>query len=350
MRLQARTATEGIKSSDTGTCAIGSTMLNRRTQLSLTLVAGLVLAAGIAAHAGFSTVVEVLQRLGAAELVWLCVMQMGSVVLCGCAWWIFTHGASFLACSAARFVRDGTSSVLAILPGMGEVAGMRALTLFGARASNAAGSGVIDLATEILAQILFTLAGVVALVALLGRAELDHAVGIAVACVVPVGLAYAGYRTEPVRSAVMRFIVRVERHFGLAEWGFGAEAGRTVATLWNDRPRLVAGTVIHFAAWMLSALQIWYAAHALEAPLSPLAALALAALVHAARGALFVVPWGAGVQEVGFVVAGAALGLDEPTAIAMSLAFRVRDTLLALPALLLWGAAELREVWLARKA
>ena len=56
------------------------------------------------------------------------------------------------------------------------------------------------------------------------------------------------------------------------------------------------------------------------------------------------VPWGAGVQEVGFAVAGAALGLDEPPAFAMSLAFRARDTLLALPALLLWAVAELRDL------
>jgi len=242
-------------------------MLNRRMQVSLALVAGLALAAGIAAHAGFSTVVDVLQRLGGVELVWLCLMQLGSVVLCGWAWWIFTHGASALACTAARFVRDGASSVVAIIPGMGEIAGMRALTLFGARASNAAGSGVIDLATEILAQILFTLAGVVALVVLLGRAELDHALGMAAASVLPLLVGYVGYRTERIRKPVMRFVLRVERHFGLAEWGFGVEAGRTVATLWQDRPRLVTGTLIHFAAWMLSALQVWYAALALEAPL-----------------------------------------------------------------------------------
>ncbi len=325
-------------------------MLNRHAQLSLALVVGLALAVAVAAHAGLQTVLDVLQRLGALELFWLGALQMGSVVLCGWAWWIFTAGASLLACTAARFVRDGASSVVAIIPGMGEVAGMRALTLFGARAGNAAGSGVIDLATEILAQILFTLAGVVALVAVLGRGEFDHAVGIAVAAVLPLAIGYAGYRIERIRKPVTRFIVRVERHYGLAEWGFGVEAGRTVAALWRDRPRLLAGTLLHFAAWMLSASQIWYAALALEAPLSPLAALALAAIVHAARGALFVVPWGAGVQEAGFLVAGVALGLDEPTAIAMSLAFRVRDTLLALPALLLWGAAELREVWLARKA
>ncbi|MDB5558613.1 MAG: rane protein [Enterovirga sp.] len=325
-------------------------MLNRRTQLSLALIAGLALAIGLAAHAGLSTILEVMGRLGAAEFAWLCIMQMGSVLLCGVAWWIFTSGASLTACTAARFVRDGASSVVAIIPGMGEIAGIRALTLFGARAGNAAGSGAIDLATEIVAQILFTLAGVVALVAVLGRAELDHAVGIAAASLLPLLLAYLALRSAWLRKAATRCLARLDRRFDLARWGLGAEAGRTVALLWQDRTRLAAGVLLHFLAWLLSALQIWYAAWALDIALPPLASLALAALVHAARGVLFVVPWGAGVQEVGFLVAGVALGIDEPTAIAMSLAFRVRDTLLALPALLLWGVAELREVWLARKA
>ncbi len=325
-------------------------MLTRRTHISLALIVGLALAFGLALRAGLGTVADVLARLGAVELLWLGAMQMGSVLLCGWAWWIFTSGASLLACSAARFVRDAAAGTVAIIPGMGEVAGIRALTLFGARAGNAAGSGVVDLATEILAQVLFTLAGVVALVAVLGRAELDHAIGIAVASVLPLVLAYLGYRIERVRKWLVRFVLRAERHFGLAEWGLGAEAGRTVAALWQDRPRLVAGILLHFAAWMLAALQIWYAALALDAPLSPLASLALAALVHAAKGALFMVPWSAGVQEAGFVVSGVALGLDEPTAIAMSLAFRVRDILLAVPALLLWAIAELREVWLARRS
>ena len=324
-------------------------MLNRRMQVSLALVAGLALAAGIAAHAGLPAVMAVLGRLGAGELAWLCAQQMGSVLLCGWAWWIFTQGASFVACAAARFVRDGTSSVLAIVPGMGEVAGMRALTLFGARAGNAAGSGVVDLATEILAQVLFTLAGLVALVAVLGRAELHHAAAIAAATLLPLVVIYAACRSTGVRGALTRLVARLKQRFGLARWQLGVDAMQTVGALWRDRPRLAAGTLIHLAAWMLAALQIWYAAQALDSPLMPLSALALAAIVHAARGALFVVPWGAGVQEVGFVVAGAALGLDEPTAIAMSLAFRVRDTLLALPALLLWAVAELREVWLARK-
>lgn len=325
-------------------------MLNRRTQISLALAAGLALLVGLTVRAGLGTVLAVLQRLGGMDLVWLCAMQLGSVLLCGLAWWTFTEDASLVAVTAARFVKDGASSVLAIVPGVGEAAGMRALTLFGAQAGHAAGSGVVDILTEIMAQFLFTLIGIAALVGVVGGTEAGGALGIAAGTILPLAMAYAGIRSVRIRAVLTRLARGLERRFRLRQNRLVHDAGSTVVALWQDRPRLVAGTAIHLSAWMLSAVQVWYAAGALAAPLSPLASLALAAMVYAARGALFVVPWGAGVQEFGFVVAGVALGLDEPTAIALSLAVRVRDVLLAVPALLLWGAAELREAWLARRA
>lgn len=325
-------------------------MLNRRAQVSLGLLAGLALTILAASLAGLTPVLAAMRRVSPGELGLLCAIQLVSVLLCGVAWWIFTERAGLLACTAARFVRDGASSILAVLPGVGEVAGARALTLFGSRAGDAAGSSVVDLATEIGAQVLFTLLGIVALVAVLGRAELGHAAAVAAATLLPLGALCAAYRSVRVRRALLAAAARLDRRFGFSRWSLGIDAAGTVRTLWADRPRLVAGTLIHLAAWAVSAVQIWVGAAMLDAALSPPAALALAAIVHAARGALFMVPWGAGVQEVGFAVAGAALGLDEASAVAMSLAFRVRDTVLALPALAIWMAAEAVEAWRARRA
>jgi hypothetical protein len=53
---------------------------------------------------------------------------------------------------------------------------------------------------------------------------------------------------------------------------------------------------------------------------------------------------GAGIQEAGFVLVGAVLGIDEAAAIAFSLVLRARDVLLGAPAVLLWSAAELRQL------
>lgn len=323
-------------------------MLTRRTQVSLGLVPGLALTIVAASYAGLGPVLAALQRISPGELGLLCAVQLVSVLLCGFAWWIFTDRAGLVACTAARFVRDGVSSVLAVVPGVGEVAGARALTLFGTRAGDAAGSSVVDLATEIGGQVLFTLAGVAALAVVLGRDELGNAVAVGAATIVPGAALLAACRSRRARDAVRAFATRLDRRFGFAEWGLGVEAARTIRALWRDKPRLAAGTLIHLAAWLVSAVQVWAGAAMLDAPMSPLASLALSATVHAVRGALFVVPWGAGVQEVGFVVAGAALGLDEASAVAMSLAFRVRDIVLALPALALWTVAEAVDLWRAR--
>jgi hypothetical protein len=55
------------------------------------------------------------------------------------------------------------------------------------------------------------------------------------------------------------------------------------------------------------------------------------------------VPMGAGVQELSFVLVGSLLGVAEANAIALSLVLRARDIALGLPAVLAWFAAEARE-------
>ena len=149
-------------------------------------------------------------------------------------------------------------------------------------------------------------------------------------------------------GAMERIIVRVARAFNLSEVAADLNIARNVHALYGRHRRIALAVVVHLAAWIMGAVQVWAAAQAMDRPLSPEAALALESLVYAARGALFIVPWGAGVQEGGFVLVGAVLGLDAAGAIALSLVLRARDALLGTPAVLLWYAAEGRERWLKR--
>src|SRR4029077_2342357 len=69
----------------------------------------------------------------------------------------------------ARWLRDSTGNLLAILPAAGEVIAARELTFYGIRLSLAGATTVIDLTIEILSQLLFTLLGLGFLLA--GRPE-----------------------------------------------------------------------------------------------------------------------------------------------------------------------------------
>jgi hypothetical protein len=67
-------------------------------------------------------------------------------------------------------------------------------------------------------------------------------------------------------------------------------------------------------------------------------ALLLESLGQAVRTAAFVVPGALGVQEGGYLVLGTALGLTPQTALALSLAKRVREIVLGVPGLIAWQA------------
>ena len=62
----------------------------------------------------------------------------------------------------------------------------------------------------------------------------------------------------------------------------------------------------------------------------------LESLGRALRTAAFAIPGAVGVQEGGFIVFGALLGLPAGAALSLSLAKRVRELLLGLPGLLAW--------------
>lgn len=66
------------------------------------------------------------------------------------------------------------------------------------------------------------------------------------------------------------------------------------------------------------------------------------ALSQAIKAAAFPVPSGLGVQEGGLVLVCGLFGIDAGTALALSLARRVPDVVLGLPALLVWQNLEAR--------
>jgi len=97
--------------------------------------------------------------------------------------------------------------------------------------------------------------------------------------------------------------------------------------------------------WQLSglvagSLESWLILRWLGHPLSFGGALALESLTQAARSIFFLIPAGLGVQEMGLIGFGSLLGLDGGTAIALSLAKRVREILFCLPALAVWQMIE----------
>jgi hypothetical protein len=91
----------------------------------------------------------------------------------------------------------------------------------------------------------------------------------------------------------------------------------------------------------MSGVQMYLAARVLGFDLSLFGALVVESAATSARVIVFFVPGGLVMQEAGAVLAGAAMGLAAPQALALSLVLRLRDLCFGL-ALALWPALEYR--------
>jgi putative membrane protein len=316
------------------------------TRLSLALFAalGVGAVAALAIYAGLGTVYRAFDDLGWSGLAGICVLQAVSMAMCATAWKAVADDATFLFCLTARFIRAGVSNLAGVVPTIGEVAGARTLSLLGIRAGVAAASTVVDAAIESLAQAIYTIIGIIPLVFLVRPAEMTRWLAVIAIATGPIFAVFVITRRRNALGLAEQLIALIARTLGFSEINF--DLSRNVLDIYRCRRHVLIALLLHFAGWFMSAVQLWAAARFLGRPLSPGDALALQSLAYAAKGALFFVPWGLGVQEGTFVLVGAVLGIDAASALAFSLILRARDILLGFPAILIWYGIEGRQRWL----
>ncbi len=314
-------------------------MLKRLVMPALFL-AGVALATALAVHAGVKPTLQAISAIGWRGLAEVGVLQLISLVICAAAWWAVADGAGLTACCAARWIRDGASNLIGFIPAIGEGISARALTVFGSSAGGAAAATIVDVAVEALAQALYTVAAFLLLLPHLTLVQTPQWTLIVALSVIPVLGMYAITRHAGALALSQRIGMRLARLFGVQEGAGGFSLAETVQAIYRRRGRIAAAFALHMAAWIAGAVQVWVAARLLPHPLGFADSIALAGLVAAARSAFFLVPWAAGVQEGGFLLVGAALGMPPSSAIALSLILRARDVLVGAPAILLWYLAE----------
>jgi putative membrane protein len=315
-----------------------------KTGLFLAAMAGIALATCLVLYYGLAEVGDAFLTAGWRGIAAITAVHLISLVFCALAWRVLMTVSKpphvdmlFL---WARWVRDSVGNVLAIVPGAGEVAGARELSLHSVRLGVAAGTTVVDMTTEMLSQLLYTLIGL----ALLFAYHPDEksawwaAAGLAVATVAVVGFLIAQ------RNGLIRFLETLPARLGLTQTWEGLPAAESVHTaiqsIYQHTGRVVASVGLHLLAWIAGAAETWIALWFMGHPLSVVDVISLESLVFALRTAAFVVPWAAGVQEGGYIVIGALFGLGPDVALALSLLKRARELTVGVPGLVAWQWAE----------
>ena len=313
----------------------------RKAGPALLFVAGVILAVVLSVHAGVDAIGQALAAVGAWRLALICVIQVASLAMCAAGWWVVAGGTSLSACMAARWIRDGATNLFGFIPAIGEAISARALSVIGAATAGAAtASTIVDVAVEALAQAVYTLIGLGLLMPHLNIVQAQHWTIVAGIALLPVLLMFAISRHRGALHFAEKIGEKLASGLGLKSETGPLNLADAVHRIYLLRGRVAAAGALHLIAWLMSAVQVWVAAAALAHPLGILDSVALASLVSAARSAFFVVPWAAGVQEGGFLLVGAALGMDASSAIALSLVLRARDVIVGAPAVFLWYAAE----------
>lgn len=276
-------------------------------------------------------------------------VQVVAILLCTAAQQALKVGIPFRASLVARLVRDAAHNLLIFPPGLGEVVGARVVVLLGGRGRAAVALRALDIAAEVIAELPYmALAGWVLWHwwhgGMAGGMAGGGAIGSAASrasgdgwwwlLALPV-LGWAAWRIWRASAHHRRFVqTRAGRRLR-------AEIHLMRRELARQRAGLPLAVVLHFLAWGMAGVQVWIAARIFGLDLSLFGALAIESAATSARLILFFVPGGLVMQEAGAVLAGAAMGVAAPQALALSLILRLRELIFGL-ALLIWPVLEYR--------
>jgi len=146
------------------------------------------------------------------------------------------------------------------------------------------------------------------------------------------------------RLGLFRLIETLVTRFGEERaWkGLGEIAGlhEAVVSLYRQPGRLWPCGLWHLAAWMLGTTETYVALTVLDLHPSFAEAFVIDSLGQGIRAAGFAVPGALGVQEGGYILVGALFGLPREQMLAFSTIRRIRELVLGVPGLFVWGRTE----------
>jgi putative membrane protein len=306
-------------------------------------IAGVALAAYLFATEDVHAILALLELAGGGLLI-ASAVHVFPMMLNARAWqYLFAPGGrpSFGSLLWATWARESVNTLLPVMRIGGEIVAYRMVRRSDVPPVDVAAALVVDMALSMLTQALFTLAGL-ALLMLHGVAR-DIAVQLAIAGVllVALGAAFVAVQRAGIASAGARLLHRLAGRF--EDLIAGSERiDAAIGAIYARRRDIARCALWQCAGWVAGAAEIWLALYFLGQPRPIVDALIIDALIQAISSVAFVIPGALGVQEGGFLLLGALIGLDGSSALALAAARRVRDVVVYFPGLAGWHWAEVR--------
>jgi putative membrane protein len=302
---------------------------------------GLVALITITAWSGLNAVGHAVASVGWGILV-VVIVRAITVSLAGMGWWLLFPPKArprFQTCIALRFVREATNVLLPLAQIGGDFIGAGLLTLYAVPGTLSVASVIVDILLQAATQFLFAIGGLLALIVLGGDATivLAAALGLGIASIMLLGFYFAQRRGG---QRILHFVIK--RLSGDRKWGAATIDGiyHNLAMIYAARSDLVASSVVHMTGWVVGVAEVLIVFAFMGNPVSLAQALVIESLMHAIRGAVFVIPSALGAQEGGLVLLCAIFGIPPEQAIALSLVKRAADLTIGVPWLVGWQLFE----------
>ncbi|MHB2207229.1 flippase-like domain-containing protein [Methylobacterium sp. CM6257] len=308
---------------------------------TLASIAGLCTVVGLFMSSGLEDVsaAVVSAGWGAALVV---AARIAAVAWAGLGWYVvFPVGTAKVAdCVSLRFVREGINTLLPVATVGGDFVGARLLAKRSVPGALAGASMFVDLMTQALTQLLFTVVGLALLVLISGDGPIARTVEGGLALAVPALGAF--YLIQ--RRAGHRLIQGLLSRFASGrEWrAFGAidQLYASLRQLYGNHGRFVFALAVHFVGWVIGTLEVYVCLRFMGYPIDFAQALMIESLAQAVRGAAFAVPGALGAQEGGLIALCGLFDIPVEAALALSLVKRFADLGVGLPSLLAWHRIE----------
>ena len=302
---------------------------------------GLALALYLVMYVGVGAVFSAAIAVGWSGFAILCLYSLGVFLLLGCAWYVLLPDSATRPWILvwARMVRDAAADVLPFSQLGGILLGVRAAILHGVATSLAFASMIVDVTTEMLAQIIYVALGVVLLSARAPRSSL--AASLTTLFLIGLVLAiFAGVLLVAVQRYGHRITAKLAAHILPGAVAPTAALAARFDAIYGSPARVGLSAALHLAGWIASAIGTWIAFRLIGVHVDIASVLAIESLVCATRSAAAFIPNALGVQEAAYALLAPLFGIGVESGLAVSLLKRARDVAIGAPILLIWQAVE----------
>src|SRR5208282_2326521 len=268
----------------------------------------------------------------------ICAFQLVPLSLCALAWRALfkeprPDSSSFI---WFRWMRDAGGDIFGIIPAGGEMIGIRAMTRRGIETTTATASTVVDLTMEMTSQAAFTILGCVLLLIERPGSHLISWTLAGIATIIFLAGAFALAQRFGLFRLMENLAGRLAVNHGWTHLPDIRGLHDRIHAIYADRPGIARAVSIHFIAWIVGIGEAGIILAFMGVPMGLASLIMLESLTYALRSAAFFVPAAAGVQEGGYILVGAALGLGPEFALALSLMKRARELTLGVTGLVVW--------------